>query len=133
MWPSYITNPEFLPYRERAVHARVEAFARAGYLFIRALGSVQAATARVAGSAVTRVAEAVHLWRERRIARRELLLLDERMLRDIGLSRADVDAFIHGGPLPERDGESAAEIPTTDVALEAYANGNCADDWRRVA
>ena len=57
----------------------------------------------------------------------------DQMLRDIGLSRADVDAFIHGGPLPERDAESAAEMPTTDVALEAYANGNCADDWRRVA
>lgn len=38
---------------------------------------------------------AVERWRERARQRRDLLALDERMLRDIGISRADADRIGH--------------------------------------
>ncbi len=37
----------------------------------------------------------VERWRERARQRRELLALDERMLRDIGISRTDADRIGH--------------------------------------
>jgi uncharacterized protein YjiS (DUF1127 family) len=45
---------------------------------------------------VTLLVKRVRLWREKRIAYRELMALDERMLRDIGLSRGDIPAVIAG-------------------------------------
>lgn len=34
-------------------------------------------------------ADTLHIWHERAAGRRQLLTLDDRMLRDIGISRAD--------------------------------------------
>jgi uncharacterized protein YjiS (DUF1127 family) len=59
--------------------------------------SVLAAVAQLFALLVKRV----RLWREKRIAYRELMALDERMLRDIGLSRGDIPAVIAGlNPTP---------------------------------
>ncbi len=41
--------------------------------------------------AVTRVADAILLWQERATQRAHLATLDDHMLRDLGLSRADVE------------------------------------------
>jgi len=42
------------------------------------------------GSIVSRVVETVLSWRTRAHTRTELAALDDRMLRDIGLTRADI-------------------------------------------
>ena len=48
--------------------------------------------ARVAGvSIATRVLQTLGAWRRRVAERRELSLLDDCLLRDIGLTRSDVD------------------------------------------
>ena len=40
--------------------------------------------------------EAIRRWRARERARRELQALDDRQLADIGLSRGDIEAVVHG-------------------------------------
>jgi uncharacterized protein YjiS (DUF1127 family) len=45
---------------------------------------------------VSLLGKGFRLWREKRIAYRELMALDERMLRDIGLSRGDIPAVVAG-------------------------------------
>ncbi|HEV8677958.1 MAG TPA: DUF1127 domain-containing protein, partial [Stellaceae bacterium] len=57
---------------------------------------------------VTLLVKRFRLWREKRIAYRELMALDERMLRDIGLSRGDIPAVIAGiNPLAADAADSA--------------------------
>lgn len=46
---------------------------------------------RTPSSIFLRVVEMLFEWRERRIQRRHLAMMDHHMLHDIGLSRADVD------------------------------------------
>jgi len=136
MWPYYISNPEFAVYRERAGAARNEAIARAGYLIIEGLARLQAATVRVAGGWLVRAIGSVRAWRERRLALQDLQRLDERMLHDIGLTRADVYTLAHGGtPATERYEApvASATVVRIDVALEAYAAGLCDDGWRQAA
>jgi uncharacterized protein YjiS (DUF1127 family) len=43
-------------------------------------------------------------WHQRRAARRELMVLDDRQLADIGLSRSDIDAaiLVPARPLSQR-------------------------------
>jgi uncharacterized protein YjiS (DUF1127 family) len=45
---------------------------------------------------VSLLGKGFRLWREKRIAYRELMALDERMLRDIGLNRGDIPAVVAG-------------------------------------
>ena len=55
------------------------------------LGSARAVRlARWWASAVPRVAGLISIWRERARQRRHLQTLNDRMLRDIGLTRADI-------------------------------------------
>jgi len=137
MWPSYISNPEFAIYRERAVRERNEGMARAGYLAIVGLGHLQANLAGFVLSRLERAIDSYRAWRDRHAALRELHALDDRLLRDIGLTRADFDGVVRA-----RDGAAAAEAETAapevvvvaqDVALQAYAAGRCHDEWRQAA
>jgi len=67
---------------------------------------------------------------------REILLLDDRMLRDIGLTRADAWAAIEGSLRePVHDGASSEWVEYRDIALDDYAVGACNDnsERRRVA
>jgi uncharacterized protein YjiS (DUF1127 family) len=53
------------------------------------------AVLRLVGRALIRVGNAVYIWQERAAQKRALRDLDERMLRDLGLSWSDVDqAFV---------------------------------------
>jgi uncharacterized protein YjiS (DUF1127 family) len=136
MWPQYISNPEFVEYREHALRARNEAMARAGYLAIVGLARLQAGTARLVGRWLAQSAAGLRAWRERRVALRALQGLDDRMLRDIGLTRADLLDFARRRPLPAGAGEAprpAAVVVTLDAALDAYAAGACDDGWRQAA
>lgn len=90
-----------LPYRHYVATAnndRAEAIARFGFLIIagadRALRRASEALSANAGGLVQR-------WRQhraRRATHRALSVLDDRLLRDIGLTRADVD--LGPGELP---------------------------------
>ena len=137
MWPSYISNPEFAGYRERAVRERNEAMTRAGYLAIVGLGRLQANLAGSVLSRVERVIDSYRAWRDRHAALRELHALDDRLLRDIGLTRADLDGVVRA-----IDGAAEAAVETVapevvvvahDVAFRAYAAGRCDDEWRQAA
>ena len=52
--------------------------------------------AQIAREAVRSVFDAVAEWNDRRITRYELLALDDRLLLDIGLSRADAVNYHRG-------------------------------------
>jgi uncharacterized protein YjiS (DUF1127 family) len=136
MSPYYISNPEFAAYRERAQRDREAAIARAGYLAIVAFARLQAGTARLILRRLERAIDSYRAWRDRRVALRELRLLDDRLLRDIGLTRADLDGVIDArGPQADRaesTPHSAVVVPL-DAALIAYASGHCDEDWRQAA
>ena len=119
---------EFQYYIEQAHESRAEAMARAGYLAVAAAGRV----ARVAGTAVQAGLRAVSAWRDKRAALREILLLDDRMLRDIGLTRADAWAAVDG-TLRERVRDVSAPDPADycDVAFSGYALAGCNDNGER--
>ena len=138
MWHSYISNPEFAGYRERAGRERDEAIARASYLAIVRLGRLQADLAGFVLSRIERAVGAYRAWRDRHAALRELRALDDRQLRDIGLTRADLDGLVraHEAVAAEAEVDPAAQaavVVTLDVALQAYAAGRCNDEWRQAA
>lgn len=76
-------DPRYRPYMERARAIRARAFARA---LKRA--------ARCAWNVLTAPARLLACRRKRWAAERELLALDERMLKDIGLSRSQIGAAV---------------------------------------
>jgi uncharacterized protein YjiS (DUF1127 family) len=105
-------------YIDRAHQDRADALARAGYLLITA----------VAGAAAS-IREILRRWRERRQATRSLLALDDRLLKDAGLTRGDIWAAVHG-QFPDRE-DDAAPTPADDIALDVYAIGGCNDNQQR--
>jgi len=125
-------RPELQHYIEQAHEARAGAMARVGYLAAAAVGGVVGAAA----GAVRAALGALTARRNRRAALREILLLDDRMLRDIGLTRADAWAAV-GGTLGRRTQDWAAPEPAVyvDIALSGYAVAGCNDngDRRRAA
>jgi uncharacterized protein YjiS (DUF1127 family) len=113
-----IDNPH-LQYIDRAHQDRADALARAGYRLVTGVASI-------AGG----VLALLRHWRERRQATHELLSLDDRLLKDIGLTRGDIWAAVHG-ELPDRGIESApTPPPTADIALTAHAISGCNDNQR---
>ena len=105
-------------YIDRAHQERAEVLARAGHRLVTA----------VAGAAVT-IGGGLRQWRERRRATHELMSLDDRLLKDIGITRGEVWAAVHG-ELTER-GSEPASVPAADVALSAHAIAGCNDNERR--
>lgn len=113
-----IDNP-YSQYIDRAHQDRADALARAGHRLV-------VGVAGLAGGIVA----VLRQWRERRRATHELLSLDDRMLKDIGLTRGDIWAAVHG-ELSDRGVESApASTPTEDIALSPHAIGGCNDNQR---
>lgn len=53
-------------------------------------------------------------WYRAATERRELLAMDDRMLRDMGINRLDVDRIVRGGPAPV---EIAPLQPTAPAAI----------------
>jgi len=124
---------EFQYYVEQAHEARAAAMARVVYLAVAAVGrGVSLAAAglpRTARSAL----RALAAWRNRRAALREILLLDERLLQDIGLTRAEAWAAVNG-TLRDRALEPAPlETPAYyDIALSDRAIAGCNDNGERL-
>jgi uncharacterized protein YjiS (DUF1127 family) len=106
-------NNSYGQYIDRAHQDRADALARAGYRLV---------------TGVAAIAAAIRQWRERRRASRELLSLDDRLLKDVGLTRGDIWAAVHG-ELRDREPEPAA-APVVDVALTDHAIRGCNDNQR---
>ena len=119
-------RPELQHYIEQAHEARAEAMARVGHLAVAAAGGVVGAAA----GAVRAALRALKAGRNRRAALREILLLDDRMLRDIGLTRAEAWAAVDG-TLGMRDVSAPDPADYRDVALSGYAVAGCNDNGER--
>jgi len=119
----YNERPELQHYIGQAHEARAEAMARIGHLAVAAAGGVVGAAA----GAVRAALGALRAGRNRRAALREILLLDDRMLRDIGLTRADARAAVDG-TLGMRDVSVPDPADYRDVALSGYAEAGCNDN-----
>jgi uncharacterized protein YjiS (DUF1127 family) len=61
-----------------------------------AVGGAQDSFPAALAQLVSQLGKGFKLWREKRIAYRELMALDGRMLRDIGLNRGDIPAVVAG-------------------------------------
>jgi uncharacterized protein YjiS (DUF1127 family) len=124
-WHNERSDVQF--YIEQAQEARAEAMARVGFLAVAIVGRAVGAVAGRARAALGALAA----WRDRQVALHQLLLLDDRMLRDIGLTRADAWAAVDG-TLGSRVQDWPPE-PTVyfDIALSRYAAGGCNDNGER--
>jgi uncharacterized protein YjiS (DUF1127 family) len=123
---------EYRHYVEQAHEARAEAMARVGYLAATAVGRA----VQLAGVELPRAAHkalrAVAAWRDRQAALREILLLDDRMLRDIGLTRAEAWAAVEGTlGQRTREPDPLDEPAYHDIALSAHAVAGCNDNGGR--
>jgi len=116
-WHNERSDVQF--YIEQAQEARAEAMARVGFLAVAIVGRAVGAVAGRARAALGTLAA----WRNRQVALHQLLLLDDRMLRDIGLTRADAWAAVDG-TLGSRVQDWPPE-PTAyfDIALSCNDNG----------
>ncbi len=122
MSAEHIGNPGF--YVDGARQERADTIARAGHLVVGGFVGVLGALPSVG----RRIAARLRRWQERRAATRALLLLDDRILKDIGIARNEVRAAVHG-TLPARRFVEAAPA-ARDVALSEYAIGGCNDNAR---
>ena len=124
MSADHIGDPRF--YVDTARQERADATARAGHLVINGIASVLGAAPSVGRG----IAARVERWRERRAATRALLLLDDRMLKDIGITRSEVRAAVNGTLPARRLVEAARPAAAGDVALSGYAIAGCNDNER---
>ena len=129
-WNNESSNLRY--YIVQAHEARAEAMARAGYLAVATIGGVVRAAATPLLRAARAALRGVAAWRDRQAALREILLLDDRMLRDIGLTRADAWAAVDGSLRESvRDESSGEAAEYRDIALDDYALGACNDNGER--
>lgn len=125
---------EFQYYVDRAHEARAEAMVRAGYLAATAVGRIARLAAVELPLAAHRGLRAVAAWRNRQATVREILSLDDRMLRDIGLTRAEAWAAVDGTLGTRALEPDPLDEPTYhDIALSAHAVAGCNDNGRRQA
>lgn len=102
----------------RARAMRAEAFGQG----LRSVGGFVAGAVRSATESLAR-------WGRQRRAYDELMALDDRQLRDMGLSRSDIAAVVTGTHMPE----TAEPKPIAITGASANANERPAPAIRRVA
>ena len=90
----YLSDPAYATHLDRARQARAEALARAAYLAIDGLARLAGAAGTAVAAAARSATDAVRRWRRRRDALSTLMALDDRTLKDIGLSRAEVPRVV---------------------------------------
>jgi uncharacterized protein YjiS (DUF1127 family) len=121
---SNLTEPDFLAHYFQARQARSEALSRASYRAVVAIdGALRLASGAVRGGFAWAFAR-YRAWREVRRLQQALLKLDDRLLRDIGLTRADaIDPawLLHAQPEFE-------PLPIIDIALQPAEVRRCNDN-----
>jgi len=90
----YLSDPAYATHLDRARQARAEALARAAYLAIDGLARLTGAAGTAVAAAARSAMDAVRRWRRRRAALYALLALDDRTLKDIGISRAEIPGLV---------------------------------------
>jgi len=118
MWSRYPSNPEYATYLDSASQARADALARAAYLAIDGLARLTSAAGTAVAAAARSATDAVRRWRRRRDALSTLMALDDRTLKDIGLSRAEIPRMVDdllGSPAHER-ARGSAEAGAVETA-----------------
>lgn len=123
-------RPELDYFLVVAHQERAEAMARVAYLLVDAVGRAGHAVIGGLARGLRPLSEAISRWQGRRSAVRALQKLDDRMLQDIGLTRADVWAMERGA-VPAANGEEVRGQKVTaviDVALSDRAIRGCNDN-----
>jgi len=90
--------------------------ARARRLRAETVGRALAAARRGVGRTAGRLAGAARRWQQARAAERELSALDDRMLCDIGLTRAEIGAAVRGKLKPSHREWAAPRLRRMAVA-----------------
>jgi uncharacterized protein YjiS (DUF1127 family) len=90
-------HPGYVSYVNQAQEARAEAMARLAYGLVRGVDAAGVAAARL----VRRAALAWHRRRERIETRALLRSLDDHLLADIGIDRAEIDGLAAAWARPE--------------------------------
>lgn len=115
-----------------AQQERAEAMARATYVLIDAVGRGVRATLAGITAGLRGLTKAARQHRRRRAGLRALRALNDRLLRDIGLTRADLWAVSNGTYLPAADEVGDRQTPAPiDVALSDAAIRGCNDNGAR--
>lgn len=122
-------RPELDYFLAIAQTQRAEAMARTAHILINGVGRGVALTLGGFAEGARTLARIVAAWRRRRAFLRTLQGLDDRLLRDIGLTRADLWAVAHGAQLAATDEQQ--EPPPIDVALSDAAIRGCNDNGTR--
>lgn len=76
----------------------------------------QVANGEALGRALKALGRRYATWRRRQVARQELLSLDDRLLKDIGLHRDTVEAAIRGTNLPGLEADNENRHPAANRA-----------------
>ena len=100
-------------YAETAQDERAAALTRAGFLVIAGADRALRQSAEILSSSVSSLVRGWQEYRERRATYRALTKLDDRLLRDIGLTRADIEGST--GSLQDLEAviEAAAPLPAS--------------------
>ncbi|BBK44243.1 hypothetical protein STVA_42630 [Allostella vacuolata] len=95
-------------------------------------GRTMSAIARLALAAPRKIGAALRTWSTQRQAYDELMALDDRQLRDMGLARSEIPAVVAGTFAP--DSFRVEALPAVDgAAAGANTNERKPADLRRVA
>ncbi|MEX1205758.1 MAG: DUF1127 domain-containing protein [Dongiaceae bacterium] len=114
----HLGNAELGTYLDAVHQARAEALARAAYLAIDGLARLAGAAGTAVAAAARSATDAVRRWRRRRTALYALMALDDRMLKDIGVSRAEIPGLVDDllrSRVPDR-APVPAEIEAVEIA-----------------
>ena len=116
MYHWMVSNPEFARYYGigRSLHA--EAVAQGSSLALKGLLDLPASALAIA----VRLFRGWQLWRARRRAVGELQVLDDRMLKDIGVSRSEIPALVEATLAAER--EAGPAVPVAIAPLRPVAS-----------
>ena len=107
-------------YTATAHNDRAEALARAGFLVIASADRALRRTVDVLTGGAASLLKSWQRYSERRATFQALTKLDDRLLRDIGLTRADIEGS--AGSLEELEAviEAAAPVPASRPVLVLY-------------
>ena len=126
-WP--ISTPEMERYLRRAHQERAEMFAKLSRHAAVGLAQLVREAVTIAGDIGRSAWRRIVRWHLRRAAVRDLMWRDDRLLRDIGLRRSDINSVVYGTliaapPSLSDDGDFVNKVATTAGATGVAANDN---------
>ena len=124
-----ISTPEMERYLRRAHQERAQMFTKLSRHAAVALAQLVREAVTIAGDIGRSAWRRIVRWHLRRAAVRDLMWLDERLLRDIGLRRSDIYSAVYGilnaaPPSLSDDGDFVNKVATTAGATGVAANDN---------